>query len=300
MQWINQPDGNDQTLVHQALVLQADEPLAPALVAFWNRILSDGAANAATSGWASLSIDIYERQSEDDSQGWMHACFLNAERRACAGVGQYYLRSDAFTLLQGEDEANAEFNRREIHWLLEQYRALKEAAHSAEVQSLFGRINAIRPLPVAVATVNGWFDLQIGEDSFGPLRGEDEAMLAGDCPSPADPLLDLIGGHEMMDVVQELNAALIEYTPPNFEIICCQITEGNEQGQRALFYDISCPQFPDDGTTVANDRVHRAATRLVQQMAPARGGFPGAIIHLEMQKDGSWRHSLKLMSQAAA
>jgi|SRR5262245_16073166 len=298
MQWTNEPDENDRSLIHQALVSQSDEPLERAFIAFWDRVLSDGCAIAATSGWVSLSIDICERQCEEDSQGWMHAAFLNAQRRPCAG--QYFLRSDAFTLLQGQKEDNKAFNGRQIRWLLEQYQALKNAAQSAQLRPLLQRINAIRPLPVEAATSNGWFDLQIGADSFGPLPGEDQAMLAGQDPAPADPLLALVGGNDMMSIVQELGDALIEYTPPAFEVICCQITEGVEQGQRALFYQISRPQFPDDGTTVVNDRVHQAATRLVRQMAPAQGGFPGAIITLEVQKDGSWRHSLKLMSQAAA
>jgi hypothetical protein len=292
MQWTNEPDENDRNLIHHALVLQSDEPLERAFIAFWDRILSDGCAIAATSGWVSLSIDICERQCAEDSQGWMHAAFLNAQRRPCAG--HYFLRSDAFTLLQGRKEDNKAFNGRQIRWLLEQYQALKNAAQSTQLRPLLQRINAIRP------TSNGWFDLRIGADSFGPLPSEDQAMLAGQDHAPADPLLALVGGNEMMDIVQELGDALIEYTPPAFETICCRITEGIEQGQRALLYDISCPQFPDDGTTIVNDRVHQAATRLVRQMAPAQGGFPGALITLEVQKDGSWRHSLKLMSQAAA
>ncbi|MCC6776502.1 MAG: hypothetical protein IT537_07685 [Hyphomicrobiales bacterium] len=77
-----------------------------------------------------------------------------------------------------------------------------------------------------------------------------------------------------------------------------EITEGLEQGQRALFYDVSCPQFPDDGTTVVNDRVHKAATRLVRYLAPAQGAFPGVAVTLTMQKDGSWRHNMRLLTAA--
>jgi hypothetical protein len=43
---------------NQALVLEQDEPLLPAFVELWKRILSDGIATAQTSGWMSLSIDI--------------------------------------------------------------------------------------------------------------------------------------------------------------------------------------------------------------------------------------------------
>ena len=92
--------------------------------------------------------------------------------------------------------------------------------------------------------------------------------------------------------IEELTAALIQYTPPHFKTIHCTIKEGLEQGQRALYYQIECPEFPDDGTTVANDRVHRAATLLVQQMAPQPGTFAGLRIRLSSQADGSWQRSV--------
>ena len=115
----------------------------------------------------------------------------------------------------------------------------------------------------------------------------------------SNPLLDLLpAGAATMPLLQELGDALIAYTPPTFETIHCEITEGLEQGQRALFYKISCPQFPDDGTTVVNDRVHTAATRLVQRLAPARGAFPGVAVTLTMQKDGSWRHNMRMLTAA--
>jgi hypothetical protein len=98
--------------------------------------------------------------------------------------------------------------------------------------------------------------------------------------------------------VAELMEALIAYTPPHFETICCDIRDGLEDGHRALFYDIHCPQFPDDGTTEVNDRVHRAATRLVLQMTPPQGPFPGIAIRLERQTDGSWSRSLRPLSNS--
>jgi hypothetical protein len=301
MEWINEPDDKDRNLMHRALVLQPDEPLGPAFIAYWKRILSDGCANAATTGWRSLGIDVYGRQSAKDSQGYMHAVFHNVQNRACAGVGHYFARGDAFTCMQEHGEDNKTFDRKQIRWILAQYQALKDVAHSAEVQPLFRQINAIRPLPINVATSYGWFDLQVGQNAFGTLPSEDQALLAGEEPVRTDPLLALLpGGPAAMPLLRELGAALIAYTPPNFETICCQITEGIEQGQRALFYNISCPQFPDEGTTVANDRVHQAATQLVQLMAPAQGGFPGLAVTLTIQKDGSWRHNMKLLSQAAA
>lgn len=300
MEWIDEPDQDDRKLASRVLVLQPNEPLAPAFIAYWKRILSDGCTIAASSRWASLSIDIEARQSEGDEQGFMRASFRNAQNKRCEGVGHYILRGDAFTCLESPDEDVKTSLRTQQRWLFEQYQALKNAARAADVQPLLKQINAIRPLRVEAAAAFNWFDLQIGEDSFGRLASDDQALLAGKDANPADRLLDLLpGGSDTMPLLQELGDALIEYTPPTFETICCQITEGVEQGQRALFYDISCPQFPDDGTTVVNDRVHGAATRLVQHMARTQGGFPGVAIRLELQKDGSWQHNMRLLSRAA-
>ena len=115
----------------------------------------------------------------------------------------------------------------------------------------------------------------------------------------SDPMLDLLpAGAATMPLLQELGAALIAYTPPSFETINCEITEGLEQGQRALFYKISCPQFPDEGTTTVNDRIHKAATRLVQHMAPTQGAFPGIAVTLTLQRDGTWRHNMRMLHAA--
>jgi hypothetical protein len=300
MQWISERDATDASLTHYALLLQPDDPIAPAYVEFWNRILTDGRARAATSGAQSLSIEICERQSAADDQGYMHAKFRDAQSKPCKGASQYFLRSDAFTCLNVPGEDRMAERRRQLEFFLAQYMLLKQAAASSELRPLLERINAIRPLTVDAAAGYGWFDLQIGHPSFGPLPAEDQATLQDREASPAEVLADLAGGGERMAILQELTAALVAYTPPSFAVICCDITEGVEQGQRALFYNIQCPSFPDDGTSVVNDRVHAAATRLVEDMAPAAGTFPGVSLRLELQKDGSWAQSMKLMPKAAA
>src|SRR5262249_55064315 len=104
MQWIDEPDEDDRSLVNRALLLQPNEPLASALIAYWKRILSDGCAIAAPSRWASLSIDILPRQSEGDVQGFMRASFRNVQHQRCEGVGHYILRSDALTCPESPDE----------------------------------------------------------------------------------------------------------------------------------------------------------------------------------------------------
>jgi hypothetical protein len=293
MQWISERDT-------AALVLQADDPIGPAYVEFWKRILSDGCAHAAASGWQSLGIEICERQSEADEQGCMQAGFRDGRRKPCKGVDRYALRSDAFTCLDVRGEDRMAARQRQLLLFLEHYTLLKQAAGSPEVRALRERIDGLRPLTVDAAAGYGWFDLQIGQESFGPLPAEDQATLAHRAASPAEVLLDLAGGEERMEILQELTAALVAYTPPSFDVICCAITEGVEQGQRALFYDIGCPSLPDEGTTVVNDRVHAAATRLVRDIAPATGTFPGVSLRLELQQDGTWRQSVTLLSKAAA
>src|SRR5215469_6213372 len=116
MEWIDEPDDDDQNLVNRALVLQPNERLAPAFIAYWQRILLDGCA-IGPSRWASLSIDIRARQSETDGQGFMQAGFRDAQHRRCEGVGHYILRSDAFTCLDRPDEEVKTSLRKQQRWL---------------------------------------------------------------------------------------------------------------------------------------------------------------------------------------
>ncbi len=209
MTWIAERDANDPTLVHQALVLQGDAPLAPALVEFWQRILADGGAAAASSACKSLSIEICEKQTEDDSQGYIRAMFRDALNKPCKGMGHYYLRSDALACLEEAGEDIKTHSRKQTRWYLAQYAALKAAARSPDVAERLAAIERIRPLIVRAASGYGWFDLQLGQYSFGPLPAEDQANLQHRDAAPADLLHDLIGGREADAVLQELTAALV-------------------------------------------------------------------------------------------
>jgi hypothetical protein len=163
--------------------------------------------------------------------------------------------------------------------LLGQYRTLKEAARDSSLAPLFEKINSPRPMAIRAGTNNGWFELQLGQQEFGPLPKNDRLLLAGQETVPDDPLQNLAGGVldvAWMRLMDELNATLIQYTPLHFESIHCRITEDLEQGQRALFYDIQCPQFPNEGTTQPNARLHTAATHVVQHVAAERGTFSEA------------------------
>lgn len=142
--------------------------------------------------------------------------------------------------------------------------------------SLPGGLNTSRRLAIRLGTSNGWFELRPGEKDFGPLPADDRLLLAGQPALPADLLADLTAG--VIDVgwsglMQEFNAAPIQYTPPHFKIIHCKITEGLAQGQRALFYDTQRPEFPEEGSDHPNGPLHRAATHLVQHVTAEQGTF---------------------------
>ena len=191
MKWTEE---RDKSQTHHALVLQPDEPIGPAFVEYWKRILADGCAKADTSHWMSLGFDIAERQVKDDEQGCIRGVFFDGLKKECRALGHFYVRSGAFTLLQPWGEHDNASNRRQIRWYLEQYTLLKQATETPEVKTLLARANGIRSLPMQAATAYGWFDLNMGQPSFGRLPSEDRAMLAGNDPPPANPLKDLMGG----------------------------------------------------------------------------------------------------------
>ncbi len=177
MQWISECDARNGMLMHHVLVLSSAKPIEPAYGEFWTRVLTDGCAHADTSGWTSLAVEIFERQSVMGGQGFMHVKFRDGQRKPCRGVSQYFLRSDVFTCLdvRGEDRLTA--RRRQLRFLLEHYGLLKQATATPQVQPLLDRIGRIRPLTVDATAGYGWFDLQIGQESFGPLPAEDQAVL---------------------------------------------------------------------------------------------------------------------------
>jgi len=98
---------------------------------------------------------------------------------------------------------------------------------------------------------------------------------------------------KLFELFKKLTAALVQYTPEHFKNIICTITEGKEGGQRALFYNISCPEFPDEGTTNVNAGVHTAATALVQYWSSRGDTFPGIKVTLTQQADGNWRNNIR-------
>lgn len=295
MHWTEEPSRTSPAWPKHVLVVDRNDPLAPAWVEYWKRILTEGSPLPIASRF-SLAVDIYARTFEQDSTGQCTAKFNNSLNRQADGIGTFHLRSGHFDLLQGKDEGDDVFGRRQLVWMLDHYKNLKTALQNPELWPLYEKISSSHPLKVRLATINGWFDLQPGEKGFGTLPYEDQELLAGMTPGTPDPMEHLTGGiltSSRTTAIEELTAALIQYTPPHFKNIHFTIKEGVEQGQRALFYEIQSPEFPRDGTSVVNDRLHRAATLFVQQMSPQQGTFQGVQIRLNMQPDGNWQRTIE-------
>jgi hypothetical protein len=102
---------------------------------------------------------------------------------------------------------------------------------------------------------------------------------------------------EYLTILQELVNALIRYTPEHFKTIHCTVTAGLEHGQHALFYEISCPEYPDQGTTDPSAEVHRAASKLLALSLNSESKFPGYKLVLTEQPDGSWKNSVAVLDQ---
>jgi hypothetical protein len=299
MRWIEEPNKTFPKWPHKVLTTEQDEPLRSAWVEYWKRVLTAGYGLAPASR-CRLAVEIYSRTFEADSMGATRATFYNSLNRQAEEIGTYVLRSEHFTLLQGKNEDSTAFDRRQLVWVLDHYQDLKAALREGEVWPLYERIEESHALPIRLATTNGWFDLQPRQEGFGTLPYGDQELLAGMEPSKEDPLRALAGGILTSDrttAIEELTAALIQYTPSHFKNIHCTIKEGVEQGKRALFYQIESPEFPGDGTTVVNDRVHAAATLLIQQLAPGQGTFAGLRIKLNLQPDNSWKRSVESIGQ---
>jgi hypothetical protein len=290
MRWVEEPDKHNPKSPFQALVTEADEPLKIAFVEYWKRLLNDGIPLPPADRY-SLAMEIVARKFQDDpTPGNLRASFHNSLKRQSEGVPIYRLLGNYFECVQGKKEDDRSFEGRHLVWLLDQYRTFKEAACDSSLAPLLEKINSPRPMEIRAGTSNGWFALQLEQEEFGPLPENGRLLLAGKEAVPDDPLQNLAGGVldvAWMRLMQEFNTALIQYTPPHFKSIHCKLTEGLEQGQRALFYDIQCPQFPDEGTTNPNSRLHTAATQVAQHLTAERGKFPGIIVRLDMQPNGT-------------
>jgi len=301
MRWTVEPNVDHPKWPYNVLVTDGNESLESALVEYWKRVLKDGSA-LAPSARTDLAIEILPKTFDKDDPGFSQAIFYTSVNRQCEGLGTYLLRNSDFTCIQSEEEDDDAFERKQLVWQLDQYAALKKALKDRAAWPLFEQIRASGPLGIRVATSNGWIDFRADQEGLGPLPENDQLLLAGKETIPDDLLQDLGGGVldiPWMRIVEDLTTALIQYTPPYFKNIHCKITEGTEQGKRALFYDIQCPEYPDEGTTQPGTRLHTAATRMVQHLTAERGAFPGVIVRLTQQPDESWLHSVEYLKSGS-
>jgi hypothetical protein len=104
-----------------------------------------------------------------------------------------------------------------------------------------------------------------------PVRVESGILVRG--PMPEDQA-------DVARLIQGLTAALIEFAPPDWNRLQCEIRmAGNGNGQ--LTYGISNPDQPGKETTAPGETVNEAATRLVRGMNPSGGPFPGLAVKME-------------------
>jgi hypothetical protein len=178
MRWIQEPNNTLPKLLDHVLTTGQGELPASAWVEYWTRILTD-ARGLPSASRVALAIQIRPRTLAADSMGQVSARFLDSLNQQADGIGSYVLRSEHFTFLQAQDEDCIAYSRRQLHWLLANYKALKAALRVAEVWPLYLTIKGSRPLPIRLATMNGWFDLQAGQGGFANLPREDQELLAG-------------------------------------------------------------------------------------------------------------------------
>jgi hypothetical protein len=216
MRWTVEPNpSHPQWAEH---VLAEGAPLESAFVEYWRRVLTDGKSLPASER-AELAVEILAQSFEGDDPGSARGIFYNSLNRQSEKLGVYVLHSEDFTSMQREGETGPAFERRTLLWQLEQYKALKRALEGGAVWPLFEKIVDSAPLAIRAGTSNGWIDLRPGQEGFGPLPTNDERLLAGKDSLPEDPMEDLAGG--VIDVrwtriLEELSAALVQYTPPHF------------------------------------------------------------------------------------
>ena len=307
MPWLDEPDSYQPGLVNHCLY--SGDAIETTLKEFWTRILTDAVSNAMVVPWKQIGFDILERQYEEDGQAYLHAAFVDTANKSCKGVSQYFLKSDHYTCLHDDDEDSQTFNKIQLEWYLQQYQLLKDQLNNPQLESLREKLEEVRPLVAHAATAFGWFDMQIGTPSFGPLSVNDQLALDGESTVRENPLMDLLPGPPSpspaaaqsdepptFKAMQELASALVEQTPKHFEKFQCTITQGLQYGRRALFYKIECASFPDEASEEADETVQRAATALVKLMNPNDGLFPGLTISIERLANGNFKNTFEMLN----
>lgn len=278
MRWVNSKNTSG-SLTHK-LETPAGTDLAAAYREFWRRILDDAVACAGRVDWRTIAFDILPKETADADAGELTARFWDSRNRRCEHP-EYVIASDTFEALM-EDRTDEEHDRDLVALYLREFTRLRDVAAAEPVAQLFRRAKSVRPFKVVGAVIDGWLDLQIGQPAPGPLPEYDRKVLAGQpakmLPNPGG-LFDM----EWLALMNAVSSALVRYTPEHFKTIECTVrAEGNR-----LFYEIGCPDFPDEGTTEPGKDVHQAMSRLVAHKMRDGAAFPGMRFVVQVQSDGS-------------
>jgi hypothetical protein len=114
MRWIEEPNKHNPKSPYQALLTEPDEPLAPAYLEYWKRILSNGIPLPPADRY-SLAMEIVTRKFTDDpSPGNVRASFHNSPKRQTEGLPIYRLHGNYFEYVQGEKEDDPSFEGRHL------------------------------------------------------------------------------------------------------------------------------------------------------------------------------------------
>jgi len=97
-------------------------------------------------------------------------------------------------------------------------------------------------------------------------------------------------------LIKAFSDELIQYTPAHFKEIHCTVREEMEGDQQALFYNVSCPHYPEQSNTNPSRQMNVIAWQLQEFWAAKEGSFPGFTMICRMKEDGQWSVSLERLT----
>ena len=109
-----------------------------------------------------------------------------------------------------------------------------------------------------------------------------------------DPRFGLFDANWMQHMKQ-VAAALVHYTPKEWQQIHCFVRTRGEGNTRELAYAITCPDHPDDGTSEPGKDVHKAMCDLIRYYTREGAPFAGIRVVVEIQPDNTFRNRFSLV-----
>jgi hypothetical protein len=256
--------------------------LDAAYVELWRRVLNDAVALIGQADVRTIAFQLTPHERVKDGPGEIAARFWNVSNRRLP-LPDYALASETFVALM-EGTSDEEHDRDVLTLSLREYDRLRAVAAVKPIASLFQTVCAVLPLKAVAGVCDGWLDLRIGEPEPGPLPEYDRKVLAG-IPAKMEPDRGGALDPEWLAHLSAVSKALVHYTPKHFQTIECTVrVEGNR-----LFYEIGCPDFPDEGSTEPGQDLHQAMSRLIAYKLRGGATFPGMRFGVQIQSDGTAR-----------